>query len=55
MKFGIGEFIDMVAIGFEKIKVLQKVVSVPSFRLIQEALDVIDGLVSLVLMCDHKS
>ena len=55
MKFSIGEFIDTVAIRFEKIEVLQKVVGVPSFCLIKEALDVIDGLVSLVFMSDCKS
>jgi hypothetical protein len=52
MKFGIGEFVDMVMIGFERVEVFQKVIGVPSFRPIQEALDMIDSLVSLVVMSD---
>jgi len=55
MKFGIGEFIDVVTIGFEKVEVLQEIVSVPSFGLIQQALNMVDGLVNLVLMSDCKS
>ena len=53
MKFGVREFIDTVTIGFENVEMLQEVVGVPSFCFIQEALNMVDSLMSFVLMSDR--
>jgi hypothetical protein len=55
VKFSIRKFIDAVAIGLQNVEVFQKVVGVSSFGLIEQVLDMINCLMSLILVSDCKS
>jgi hypothetical protein len=50
MKFGIRKFINVVPVGFEDVEVLKEVIPIPSFSLIQLALNMIDCLMGFIFV-----